>query len=141
MSDDHPDIPNNRYGGMYQQGVPFDCTKWAFIIQRYKREFQAHGKCSVGRLGMLTGISKESTRKAIDHYHNGCSIVHTRRSRGHGYFDVGFLSSMISQHHLFLYQLYMTNLAWPLVGYTTNHFQKFGVTSLRRTLFCEWYFV
>ena len=125
MSKNHPAILHNHHG-MYRQGVAFDCTKWASIIQRYEREFQEHGSCSAGRLASLTHVSKRSAKKAIDHYHNGYSIVPIRGPHGHGYSGVGSLTGMTPGHDVFLFQLYMTNPSRPLVGYNYEFLKDMG---------------
>ena len=138
MNKNHPAILHNQHGGMYRQGVAFDCTKWASIIQRYEREFQEHGSCSAGRLASLTHVSKRSAKKAIDHYHNGYSIVPIRGPHGHGYSSVGSLTGMTPEHHVFLFQLYMTNPCQPLVGCTSEFFERFGLI-VSKQLICRWF--
>ena len=101
MSNNHPAILLNEYGGLYQNGVPFSSTRWAGVLQRYEREIQAHGVCSTHRLAKLEGISRESARKAINHYRDGYSVVPIGMRRGHGLSGVGSLAGMVPQHHIF----------------------------------------
>ena len=127
MSSKHPAILLNNSCGMYQNGVPFASTRWAEVIQRYEREIQAHGECSSRRLATLERISRESARKAINHYRDGYSVVPVRMRRGHGLSGVGSLAGMVPQHHIFLYHLYKSNPARPLEGYVTEFVRKFGL--------------
>ena len=137
MDVDHFAILHNQHGGMYRQGVAFDCTKWASIIQRYEREYQEHGSCSADRLALLTHVSKRSAKKAIVCYHNGYSFVPIRR-RGHGHSGVGSLTGLTPGHHVFLDQLYMTNPSRPLVGYTSEFLERYGFT-VSEQLVCRWF--
>ena len=127
MSSNHPAILLNKCCGMYQNGIPFASTRRAEIIQRYEREIQAHGMCSPQRLATLERISRESARKAINHYRDGYSVVPVAMHRGHGLSGVGSLAGMVPQHHIFLYHLYKSDPARPLEGYVTEFVRKFGL--------------
>ena len=67
-------IKTNKRKGMYAHGVAFSETRWAEIMEEYKKEVEKTRKCTTRRLAEICSISLYTAAKAV-------KFVKKRKSR------------------------------------------------------------
>ena len=121
-----PTVSRNTLGGYYEDGRCFTQAKWLSILQEYKCLLEKNGICTVRALAKASCISLHSANRAIHMYKQGLSVMPTCQ-KGHGRRGVGSQKRFSSEHHAFMYFLYLNNPSMPLYGYCEEFHKKYNM--------------
>ena len=130
-------VLTNKYGGLYEQGIPYTPAQWTRISQVYLENVRRNGTCSIKTLAIECQISTHTALRAIKASENS-SDVPTRYARGHGCSGVGSIRGMTMIHHVFIYQSYVNNPSLPIDGYIEELYDRFSLI-VSPSLITRWF--
>ena len=117
-------VSANTHGTYYQQGKSFSEDRWSYIIDIYDTITHDTGSCSIRQLARSASVSRNTAEKAIKFTHKG-NIVYP--NQGHLQRGVGVRKGLKSEHHAYLYRLYVRKPSRPRDAYVSKLRKRYGV--------------